>query len=215
MDINESDISYLGKALLCAQPQLILCTALTQQQSSVSQVAVSMRLLCLRLSHCYKLTLNLIKNYPHSGNVWRWLVVFFLSFPYRCHLMSFARYNFLIKIKLIKKQMKSKLSVIVSYYRVFNHSSGISWVCVCSAPCCLPPPWCFCAHWAPELLSELLNLPETARFTPEHCQTHCLIQITISNFCSGKSVFLISRVPGASIVLWFQRMVSKLLFNIF
>lgn len=80
----------------------------------------------------YKLTLNFTKIYQ----VVRFEV--FFSFPYRCHLMSLSRYNFLIKIKLIKKQIKSKLPMIVLYYNVFNHSSGISWTHVCTAQ-----SWCF------------------------------------------------------------------------
>lgn len=35
------------------------------------------------------------------------------------------------------------------------------------------------------------------------------------NFCSGKSVFLISSIPSTDIVSYFQRMISKLLLNVF
>lgn len=39
-------------------------------------------------------------------------------------------------------------------------------------------------------------------------------QIIVFNFCSGNSVFLISSSPSIDIVSWFQRMISKLLFNV-
>lgn len=51
----------------------------------------------------YKLTLNYTKKLPTQIVRSGFCLVFFFPFPYRCHLTSFSRYNFLIKIKLIKK----------------------------------------------------------------------------------------------------------------